>query len=151
MQSRGNQSECLVTRLVGELCDLEEAELAESVIILPTERLAVYLLAMLAANRGACIPPKVMTLDSFLSRAFDKDESSSIISNVCLELLLSVFIKEGKFDHIGPGAEKEVKVKGGEETKMGVEEEAVTIAEDEDEISTNEGDSDKEDREEEER
>ena len=103
------QSECLISRLADELCEMEDDVLAKTRVILPTERLSVYLLAKIATTRGACIPPKVTTLDRFVSEVFPPEQEPSIIGQLSFELLLTVLIKEGAYDHVRPGCENEVK------------------------------------------
>ena len=82
---------CLINELTKKLASLSNKELSELSLILPTGRLATFLLAKLAKEKTAFFPPKIMTLDSFISEFDDSSELSVLSDNAC-DILLSKYI-----------------------------------------------------------
>ena len=69
---------------------LDADELALTTVILPTQRLGVWLLALLSERRRAFIPPIIETLEDFLRRTApdSADDSRLVLADVEQELIL---------------------------------------------------------------
>lgn len=101
---------CLVTELAAELKALSSDELRETLVVLPTKRLPVWLLAMLAKERQAFIPPQTATLDEFIAR-YDPEPETAVtaITDLEQELLLASLLKTGSYRHLRLGHEHEAR------------------------------------------
>lgn len=102
---------CLVTALVSELHALETHALRATVVVLPTQRLALWVTAALAARRPAFVPPVFHTLDGYIRTTYAQLASEPplpLLSDLESELLLAGLIKKGKFRHLRVGHEHEV-------------------------------------------
>ena len=100
---------CLINELTKKLASLSNKELSELSLILPTGRLATFLLAKLAKEKTAFFPPKIMTLDSFISEFDDSSELSVLSDNAC-DILLSKYIEDAEFQQITKGHEREIRL-----------------------------------------
>ena len=106
-------SSCLISELHAELKALSPEQLRGCHIVLPTKRLATWLMAMLAQERPAFIPPRCYTLDDFIERqAVDLASGPQPLRSMGdleQELLLASLLKEGAYQHLRYGHEHEVK------------------------------------------
>ena len=112
--------DCLISKLGEKLAALSNDELSELSLILPTGRLATFLLAKLAKKKTAFFPPKIMTLDSFISDFDDSSELSVLSDNAC-DILLSKYIEETNFEQISKGHEREIRLFLGELFDCGID------------------------------
>jgi RecB family exonuclease len=86
----------------------------KAVVVLPTQRLAVWVTAALARERISFVPPTFFTLESFLRYAFKifsegTDETPAPqLSDMEAELLLAGLIKQHGFRHLRMGHEHEI-------------------------------------------
>ena len=111
---------CLIETLTEKLAELSSKQLSELSLILPTGRLATFLLANLAKRKKAFFPPKVTTLDGFINSFEDSSELSILSDNAC-DILLSKYIEEKEFDQISKGHEREIRLFIGEIFDRGFE------------------------------
>ena len=108
------ERDCLLSRLKDELLLYGKDELQDLLIVLPTQRLATCLLAMLAAHHQACFPPLTYTWESLLKDLIPDltDEQGQIwseISDHSLELVITSHIRQGSYQHIHLGHAHELK------------------------------------------
>jgi RecB family exonuclease len=105
---------CLVRALVSELEQMTGDALQKTVVVLPTQRLAIWVTAALAKKRTSFVPPTFFTLESFLRHSFkiftegtDKSPAPQL-SDLEAELLLAGLIKQHGFRHLRMGHEHEI-------------------------------------------
>ena len=72
---------CLINELTKKLVSLSSKELSELSLILPTGRLATFLMAKLAKEKTAFFPPRIMTFESFINEFEDNSELSVLSDN----------------------------------------------------------------------
>ena len=105
---------CLVRALVSELETMPGDALRKTVVVLPTQRLAVWVTAALARERTSFVPPTFFTLESFLRYSFKIFSEGSDASpapqlaDMEAELLLAGLIKQHGFRHLRMGHEHEI-------------------------------------------
>lgn len=105
---------CLVRALVSALEQMSGDDLQKAVVVLPTQRLAVWVTAALAKERISFVPPTFFTLESFLRYAFKIFSEGSgaspfpQLSDMEAELLLAGLIKQHGFHHLRMGHEHEI-------------------------------------------
>jgi len=100
----------LIAQLSSELDCFSAEELRELLIVLPTQRLAPYLLATLAAKHGSFVAPTVLTLETLIHQhANDALKSNTILSPSAEELLIASLLKQGNFRHLQKGHEHEIR------------------------------------------
>jgi len=119
---------CLITELAAELGELTEDELHETTVVLPTKRLATWLLALLAQRRGACVPPRCFTFNDFINHhAANLDAvaaTSAPLGPLEQEVLLASLLKEQGYRHLKPGHEHEIRQLFAELAEWGLNERA---------------------------
>ena len=92
-------------RLVNDFIALNTSRDFRSIwVILPNQRLGVYFLAMLGERLGAFLPPKILTLETFLDKAGD---GKLIIDPISYEVILAEEINRTGFRTIRSGDERE--------------------------------------------
>jgi RecB family exonuclease len=116
-------STCLISALVETAAGLSPSELQETLILLPTQRLATYVLAGLLRHHGALRPPRLLTLENLLSQVAPRDRR--LIGDSGVDLLLGRLIAEGQYTHLRPGHERELRLLYGEIFAHGLRGEAL--------------------------
>ena len=114
---------CLIDKLVASLIDRDERDFSKTAVILPTQRLGTHLLARLARHLGAFRPPKVWTLESLLLLS-RKEDSHLPISDAAADFMIQNILKDGTFQQLRPGHEREIRLIMGEMYENCVEESA---------------------------
>ena len=84
---------CLINELTKKLLALLSKELSELSLILPTGRLATFLLAKLAKGKNCFFPARIMTLESFINEFDDNSELSVLSDNAC-DIILAKYIEK---------------------------------------------------------
>lgn len=93
---------------ISELDCYTEEELHDLFIILPTQRLAPYLLALLAKKRKVFFAPSILSLEAWLQTQSDKVQET-VLSSSAEELLVASLLKKHKFLHLQKGHEHEIR------------------------------------------
>jgi RecB family exonuclease len=93
-------SRCLATALIEELLVIPHHDWRQVAIILPTKRLATYILAGLTHHVPHFLPPVFMTWDEFMDSQ-TLEESAVCLSPVEFEFLILEHIKNSR--HLAPG------------------------------------------------
>ena len=105
---------CLVTKLGQYLAALPAAELAQTVCVLPTQRLSVNVLAELAQTTPACIPPRCLSLDQLIDETISPvdqhsgEDAPQSLDPISCEILLGTMLRDRPAGPIGPGHEHEL-------------------------------------------
>ncbi len=99
----------LVEALAHELLSIPTQDYSSIWIVLPTQRLATSLLAMLSAQKGTLRPPRVWTLEGFLHELtaetlFPHQPADPWL----LELTLQRLLQEGHYQHLRTGDHHEL-------------------------------------------
>jgi hypothetical protein len=105
---------CLITELAAELLTQPPSSWRHAVIILPTRRLQNWLLALLSDKIPAFVPPRFYNLDEYI---FAEAKHTRLAARVCRgaldplsdELLIASLLRAGKYKHLRPGCEHEVR------------------------------------------
>jgi hypothetical protein len=117
---------CLLSILATELGKLDPEDLADCVVVLPTQRLATSLLALLAQAKGALRPPAIWTLDSFVrEQVADDPDMLMPAPEMVQEVLINNIIKAGAYVHLHLGHEHELKHFFSELTETGLGESGI--------------------------
>lgn len=100
---------CLLSELCLELCQYSREELSKITVVLPTQRLVTCLLAMLAKQLESVQPPRVLTLEPFISGSNSSLQSKQVASDLLQELMIASIIRDRDFKHLSLGHEHEIK------------------------------------------
>ena len=99
----------LLEALARELLTLPTQDYASTWIVMPTQRLATSLLAMLSAQKGTLRPPRIWTLDGFLHEAASPALFPLQPADPWLvELTLQRLLQEGEYLHLRAGDHHEL-------------------------------------------
>ncbi len=100
----------MLTQLSSELDRFSSEDLQHVLIILPTQRLGQYLLALLGKKRGSFIAPTILTLETWIHQHKPSHlEELCVLSVSAEELLLASLIKQGRYRHLQKGHEHEIR------------------------------------------
>src|SRR5205085_886288 len=93
---------CLVSELAATLAALPRDELAAARVVLPTKRLRTWLLALLAEELGAFVPPKLASIDELVGALADQltpgaTAAAGAVTPLSLELLLASLLREREY------------------------------------------------------
>ncbi len=100
------EDEPLLPLLAREIIAKHKHNLEKLLIILPTQRLATILLAMLAKEIGSFVPPKILTLEQFIQSHIKPELKAT--SPMTQELLLSQLLLQNSYSHLRVGHEHEL-------------------------------------------
>ena len=103
---------CLATALVEELAAFTDEALREAVIVLPTQRLSLWVAASLATRKTAFVPPQQFNLDAFIRTTYAGLTTAAPLPELTdleAELILAGLIKKHGFRHLRLGHEHEVR------------------------------------------
>ncbi len=104
---------CLITKLAKELEYFSDEEIRHVGVVLPTQRLATYLLGVMAKKRKSFLAPQVMTIDPYIQKLFtfyhQNQTSKTVITELASELLLSHLIVQSRYTYLAKGREREIK------------------------------------------
>ncbi|MFK7824003.1 MAG: PD-(D/E)XK nuclease family protein [Oligoflexales bacterium] len=102
--------DCLLEGLCKQLLTHHKEELDEVVVILPTQRLITVLIAMIAKKLGGFRPPRLYTLEQFISKyGSEHTKDLHAVSDLVEELLIASLIREKQYKHLALGHEHELK------------------------------------------
>lgn len=102
--------DCLLEGLCEQLLAHHSDDLADVVVILPTQRLITVLIAMIAQKLKGFRPPKLYTLEQFIGQfaeRYTKDLKG--VSDLVEEVLIASLIREKQYKHLALGHEHELK------------------------------------------
>ncbi len=100
----------LVDSLSQELLRFSAEDLKDVLIILPTQRLGQYLLAMLGQANTTFLAPTIWTLETFIQRHSPQMfEGMTTLSPGAEELLLASLLRQNTFKHLQKGHEHEIR------------------------------------------
>lgn len=128
--------QCLVDHLTSALKGLSLAELRDTLLIVPTQRLGTALLVRLLATRAAIIPPTILTFEALIrSRKKEENDFFAVAHDATLDLLLRAHLEDTPYKHLKLGHERELRLLYGELfdhglRQTGLENLCTTIAED---------------------
>jgi RecB family exonuclease len=109
------QSACLVTELVKTLGSAGRDSLARTAVVLPTKRLATWLLAGLSQRLGTYVPPRCFTFEELIRRVVDEAGGGQgeprlvELPELDQELILAALIQDGGYRHLKLGHEHEIR------------------------------------------
>lgn len=100
----------LVTLLSHELSQFSAEQMKDLIVVLPTQRLGQYLLALLASQHKVFLAPTILTLENFVQKNIASEgRVKHILTSNSEELLLVSLIEQGKFIHLQKGHEHEIR------------------------------------------
>ncbi|MFW7380793.1 MAG: PD-(D/E)XK nuclease family protein [Oligoflexus sp.] len=105
---------CLVTALIQELVKITNEELQRMILVVPTQRLASYILSQVARKRGAFLPPEINTLENLLSKEAARLHPLRIATDGMVEFLLGQKLKQEHYEQVRSGHERELRLILGE-------------------------------------
>ena len=99
----------LLVTLSKELCSLNEKELKNTLVVLPTQRLGQYLLAHLSKQKASHSYPKVTTLEKLIEEFFPHSKTHVRLISSTEELLLGSLLRQKNYRHLQKGHEHEIR------------------------------------------
>lgn len=100
---------CLASELIHELSQWDADDLAETLLLVPTQRLGTALLAGILRQHAALRAPKIMTFENFI-RMSSADPNLRVIPESGIELLLRQQLETGDYRQLRAGHERELRL-----------------------------------------
>ncbi len=116
--------QCIVDQLEQHLLDYGLADLRQTMLVVPTQRLGTALLVRLLRTRPALIPPEILTLEALLRRAVSAPQR--IAHDATIDLILRQRLEEHPYRHLRLGHERELRLLYGELYDHGLRTEGIT-------------------------
>lgn len=112
---------CMLSALAANLANFDGDDLANCAVVLPTQRLATALIALLAGIKGTFRPPVIRTLDVFVrENSMQGPDLREPAPDMIQEILICNIIKQGNYQHLHLGHEHELKQFFGELSENGL-------------------------------
>ena len=115
---------CLASELIHELSQWTQAELAQTLLIVPTQRLGTAILSGILQHHAAIRTPAIVTFEKLLSQQA-QHLNLSLIPDSAVELLLHQLLSSGIFTQLQLGHERELRLLHNELFEHGLRESAV--------------------------
>lgn len=105
---------CLMSSVAQKLGQLPPDELHQTLVILPTQRLATYLLGELARQHTALLPPVTNSLETIIWQEARSRHSLRPARDSTVDFLLSMHLKQDHLRQLRRGQERELRLILGE-------------------------------------
>ncbi|HYX37031.1 MAG TPA: PD-(D/E)XK nuclease family protein [Oligoflexus sp.] len=119
---------CLATELIHELSQWNQERLAQTLLIVPTQRLGTYILAGILEHHAAIRTPGIITLEKLLSQQAQLP-NVALVPDSAVELILHQQLDKGSYTQLQVGHERELRLLHNELHEHGIRDEALDTLE----------------------
>jgi RecB family exonuclease len=114
----------LATELIHELSQWTQEQLAQTLLIVPTQRLGTHILAGILEHHAAIRTPGIITLEKLLSQQAQLP-NVALVPDSAVELILHQQLEKGNFTQLQVGHERELRLLHNELYEQGIRGEAL--------------------------